>query len=529
MAAEVDNMLRVVLEGMGWDIYNKIVLLITSLGLHYVPFIAVLLKNWWETRSSQEAGIASIVEWRRNYFDVYSMMFVVIFFFIPSSSTQMSSAEMAGNLMTGNSGDYNISSQKYDVPIGWWVVFKMGNATVAQLKEWIGTGEDYLRMLETFNTAQITNDQLKVEVTRFYNECYLPTYSRWRRETHTPIPTPVEGDDMLYLGNQLFVNTAGYYKSCDPTTQANNACYGSNENMPMVMAKQLGMETEFTTKLNDGTMMQYTDTPSCYTWWTGKSDISYNGNLAGYESLRSKLIQHAVNKWLATNPNKPLGQYGSKDSLYPANEQFLMRMLKNDPPDLDAMKDEVNNSERSFWEMIKDGITTFIASMGSTILALLFEVAIQILVPFIYMLHALMIFVFIFALPVIMLFSAFRPGIVINLIIFLFGLLFLGVIWHIADLLYNNLIKIMLGGNEYSMFESMSLKETQMQLLFFIYLFFVYIYIPKYVMSMASAAGIKWQDVTDDALDASSKSQSSLGTPIKAGISRFGVKSEKTK
>lgn len=38
---------------------------------------------------------------------------------------------------------------------------------------------------------------------------------------------------------------------------------------------------------------------------------------------------------------------------------------------------------------------------------------------------------------------------------------------------------------------------------------------------MASSAGIKWQNMTDDAMEMTSKTQSSVGTPTKTGLNRL--------
>lgn len=514
--AEVTNVLRVVLEGIGWDVYNKIVMLVMGLNLHYVPFFVAMLINWWDTRRSQEAGLASIVEWRRNYTDIYAMMIVAVLFFIPNSNTQMAGNQMAGvdavNVMDNS---FQLSTTPYSVPPGWWFAFKMSNAIIAQLKEWIGTGENYRHILETFSTAKIENDSLSLEVSKFYNNCYRPVFNRWRYERKQPYPRAEDGDDLTYIGNELFQTVPGYYKSCTAAERSTDTCYGFNEKMPVEVAERHGIETNFVTEPdyeNQVPEIAYTNTPSCYTWWTGNADRSYSGFLGNeFISLKERLIIYAKDK-LMGGVLVEGGAYDRESVMNAVDDEkaelLVKRMLKNDPPTTNAMIDSSpSQNEKSLWESIKGGITDFVASVGATILALLFEITIRILVPLIYMIHALAIFAFIVALPFILLFTRFNPGAVANLIVLLFGLLFLGVIWHLADLLYNHLLGILYGGED-TAFSALSLKETKMQLLFFIFTFFVYLYLPAYVIKYASKVGVKWEDMTNDALKLSDKSQS---------------------
>jgi purine-cytosine permease-like protein len=61
-----ENYMEIVLTGLGWDFYSKLVMFVYTLNLHLLPFGIVMLKNWWDTRRSQEAGQATLVEWRRG-------------------------------------------------------------------------------------------------------------------------------------------------------------------------------------------------------------------------------------------------------------------------------------------------------------------------------------------------------------------------------------------------------------------------------------------------------------------------------
>jgi len=529
---EVDNIVRIVLEGIGWDVYSKIVMLIMGLNIHYLPFVVTMLINWWDTRRSQEAGMATLVEWRRNYTDIYSMMIVVVLFFVPNSNTQMGSHEIAGvSMATALDSNFEFSTQPYSVPPGWWAVFKLSNAVIAQMKDWIGAGENYRHIMETFTTSKIENDPLKVEVSNFYNSCYVPVFSRWRHERQQPYPTPQVGDDLTYIGNQLFQDAPGYYQSCKASDRsAGGVCYGSNEKMPIEVAERLGVQTNFQTDPNPEKRIpaiSFTDTPSCYTWWTGNSDRSYSGDLGNnFTPLKERLITYA--KELLESGNAD--QYGVESStVSDENAELLVkRMLKNDPPTTQVTIDSSPSSqgEESLWSIAKGGIVDFIGSIGAIILALIFEVTISILVPLIYMVHALAIFAFITVTPLILLFTRFSIGVVANLIVLLFGILFLSFIWHLADILYNHLLAILYGGED-STFSDLSLKETKMQLIFFIFTFFVYLYLPAYVVRFASSAGMKWEDVTNDAMSMGDKTQGASKVPVNAGLNKLQDKDSK--
>lgn len=446
-----NNYIEIFLTATGWDFYGKVVGFIYTLNLHYLPFIAVMLTNWWETRQSQEAGIASIVEWRRNYIDIYSMMFVVILFWLPNQSTTFKPNDYVQEITGGDAANtvtYNrvessfggSAQNEIPLPPGWWVYLVGLKGSLNQIIDWTSLDSSPIKLLQGFSSTKIKDDALRQEVNAFFSSCYLTTLSRYRNESRQPYPTPAENDDINFIGNDLFMSTPGYYKVC---SSGDSMCYGSAERMPYQTASTLGITTGYDPDTGTTTLP-----PSCQSWWTGEG---YFSGILPVGGLYQKLVEEAklnaggdniVEEWLINYQEMTDDMrdfYGVESTRAEREVALIKRLLRNDPPNFVNIP-EKHGDEQGVWAQAADGIQKVIGAAGAAYESAWATVLVETLIPMLPMVQALVllaVFVFMaFSLPL----GLFSVETTIKHAFFIFGVMMWSLCWHLADLINDKLL-----------------------------------------------------------------------------------------
>lgn len=455
--------MEIVLTGLGWDFYSKLVMFVYTLNLHLLPFGIVMVKNWWDTRRSQEAGQATLVEWRRNYSDIYVMMFVVLFFWIPSDQTTFNSADYIRELQSESaqdgtvyteiqeSFDHNQESQEVPLPIGWAFLINFTKGSVNQIKVWSDFQPKMTTMLQTFSSVRIKDDQLRKEVDTFFTSCYLPVQNRYRSESKTPVPVPAEDDDLTYIGNQLFLSTAGYYKACTQAQINAEQCYGAAERMPYQTADQLGI---FTGYANDIQKTIYP--PTCYSWWTGKAYRGGELEEFGPAGLRERILNYALftDKTPGSLSDQAVEMISGwfEDSETAAEIRtskqtaLIKRMLKNAPPNFVYIKEKHYGNEsieQSWMSKGIDYVQKGVGAAGAAWESMWASVLVEQVVPALPMVQSILIFVVITMSALILPLGLYSAQTVVALFFFIFTVLSWSYWWLLADMINEGLLNWM--------------------------------------------------------------------------------------
>lgn len=552
-----DNYIEVALTATGWDIYTKFFLFIYTLNLHYIPFVWVMVSNWADTRKSQEAGLASIVEWRRNYIDIYSMMIVILLFWIPNPNTTFDASEyvnaiqikMEKNQLESQEAqsESNIvlnatqQTKQYGsipIPPGLWFVTMSTKAFTNQMTEWIESLDTpHLKSLLTaFTTMKIKDSQLKAEVNDFYSSCYLPTLYRYQNETKQPLPEPDESDDLNYVGNKLFLNTPGYYLSCSSTQKSTGSCYGTAERMPYDTAEQYGLQTTFILdKPNaNGETVQFATSPSCYMWWTGNRDTNGYSMYGEYDrdGLEERLADHAAIQLASQKMLDDVGTgtlsaglsniwqwanntFGEQD----AEDVLVQRLLKSDQPNLLAKRDTPSLQNQSIGQDMWDWFQGVFATAGAGAASFTLGIVLELLKPGLLMVQAGIIMTIIMLMAVILPFASFKPGALAALVVYLMGAMLLSLWWAIAGMIDEGLVSLL--------FPSLSLgdiknpDEAINTFLFLMSVFFFYLGIPVYFGKMIAVAGFEAFEMTKGEMDGLSSAGSTGAGMASSGVKRL--------
>jgi len=500
--------LEIMLTGTAWDFYGKFAQFIYALNLHFLSFIIVMLQNWRETRQSQEAGIASIVEWRRNYFDIYTMMFVVMFFWMPSQYTTFKAAQHVQEIQNKLAGHENsfaykefksiapkISEQgEIPMPPGWFVILYGTKASINQITEWINLAHTptMTKLLTVFNSTKIEDEELRTETNEFFSACYQPTLARFQNETHEPIPKPEEEDNINYVGNNLFKSTPGYYKACTQSQANSGTCYGAAFKMPYQLANRYGIQTSFITATPNanGQYVQYANAPTCYTWWTGQADTGYSSYQR--KGLRDQLADYMASELVKDDTIRNAWTWVSNNFLNGDKDILVQKLLKTDPPSLTQDRERQYADGGSNAQGFFDWFQGIFASVGAALAGFTLSVVLETLRPGLALFQAGAIFTIIMMIAIILPIGGFKIETVVMLAIFLFTALILSLWWHIADVLNEGLISIL-----YPHLEGEEDMDVGLNtFLYIMFLFFFYIGIPGYFGKMLGMIGIEAADMT---------------------------------
>ena len=545
-----DSYLEIYLTAAAWDWYGSFVTFLRALNLHYAPFIYIMLKNWWDTRRSQDSGTAVLVEWRRNYFDVYTMMLVVILFWIPSPYTTFKASQHIQEIVAETKGiptsqiykEVEIAKSMKDsfsmaapgevpIPIGWYMLTYAAKGSINQLIESTQFTSKIKTLSQAYSSMKISDRELREETNAFYSSCYAPTLGKFQNETHQPIPVFDDPNEAAYIGNSIFINTPGYYKECTQAQEDGGQCYGSGFYMPYNVAERKGLQTIFEYTTSDGKQDYYQMTPSCYTWWTGKTDYNYPSySEAGLkERLSDEGAKSVLSEAIASGANFSDPQFGPLSGFQAVSlsaissywtwaysqagsehnkEDIIKKLLRNEPPSLIADKEAPD--DRSWLQSGADWIQGLIGGIGAGIASFSMGVVLELLKPALIMIYSATLFGAIMYSSIILLFGGFSVASIVKIIFYIAGIMLLPLWWHIASIIDEMLLQIMYPGID----SALEMDASTSTFLYLILLLIFYVAIPTKFVKMMALVG-------KDAGEISSKALTDVRVSGEKGASKF--------
>ncbi len=441
---DVTSYIELVTIALAWKMYGDIVSLIYSLNLHYIPFAWVILSNWMETKKSQDAGFAAVTALKRNEIDIYSMIIVCVLFWMPNSATSITPSEANYHFQNNEienegatieykkeflgSGQIDLNSQ-IAIPPGWWVLFKFAKGMTYQIKSWTTLDDSLSRLIIGFSSAKITDQLLKSEVNDFYTACYSRTLSA--HQSSSTLAPEVKNADISWIGNDLFVNTPGYYGVCTSSLKSKGGCLlPSPYWMPYKIAERYAVKTGSDSN-GDGLAR-----PSCKGWWAGGAGDNYG--------LKDKLVAEALsNKGDSQNY---VARYLKNNEEYSDSfkNQLIKRLLTNSPGEISYIPELSNGvDDKGLLDKALDGVQALGGAFGSQIWAAISQFMLTTLIP---MLQAIILLGMIISLAIVQVIGGFSVGTTVKFIFAFVIVISWTFWWHLAHLLNEGLLKFMYSG-----------------------------------------------------------------------------------
>ena len=218
---------------IGWQQYQNLWNLMVGTGLVFIPFIGIVLTSFIEPFESQEPKSAAVIALRRLMIKTVGALLIIEFCCVPTVPLDpkvlhfepvcVANAPVATPGHTGTTYD-----NKFEVPTGvkvpiiWYLVMAVSNGFTHAANEGLRCSPiNYQALQDQLNLSNITSPTLKKETVAFYNDCYIPAYSKYmsndittgQQTSITQAQATYGQDDLGWLGSHAFLMTSGFYDS----------------------------------------------------------------------------------------------------------------------------------------------------------------------------------------------------------------------------------------------------------------------------------------------------------------------------
>ncbi len=218
---------------IGWQQYQNLWALMTGTGIVFIPFIGIVLKCFLEPFESQEPKNAAVIALRRLMIQIVGALLVIEFCCVPIVPLNptvlhyepvcVQQAQIATPGHTGTTYDNQFKAiSGVKVPIIWYLVMAVANGfTHAATQGLPCQAINYRQLQTTLDLTSITDPQLKKETIAFYNNCYVPAYSKYmandlseaQKNQIAHYQDEYGQDDLAWIGSHAFLETLGFYNA----------------------------------------------------------------------------------------------------------------------------------------------------------------------------------------------------------------------------------------------------------------------------------------------------------------------------
>lgn len=412
---------------IGWQMYDQIWNLLTQTGIAYLPFLGLIIKNVVEPYESQESRSVSGTSLRRMEVGFISMLIFVMVGaspFMPLDAAMVSYTPVCQSGRQQTSYHPGDSSTTYDkafavptgdirVPLWWYAVLSVSAGITSAANTMVACVPDYRKMVTQVDMSQIKDPTIKQQLQQFETDCYLPARAQFLQDTKTnssdnpTIQTDVTQygqEDTEWLGSHSFQDT--YYQHLKSSQPVPGFSYDPNQ--------------DINADSNQGNPPAY-GSPDCNTWWND----SQNG-------LKTKLFG-ALPKDFFTE----FKDYFAADAKL--QDDVVKRITTNNGGGYEAA-DKINEPSDHGYSLIAESAGIVLSELEAypTIYA------ISQAAPIIQGLLLLMAFAF---LPLVLVFSGYKPSTFITGAVVIFSLFFWSYIWHLVAWTDSTLTQALFGDN----------------------------------------------------------------------------------
>ncbi len=422
----VSSYLELYLALFSWHMYGVFWDIAVDTGLAFLPFIGVLIRNFYEPARSQEAKDASGTSLRRMELDLFAIFTVIVLATQPlipinysgmnftiacnSSGTAVNTTVKAGTTGTTYDATFttaNLGGSSQRMPIWWAAVHALSNAFNNAAILGIPCSANIRMMRYTVNNTPIKEASVRRDLRLFFNDCYFPALGEYlgRQDLHN---TNIDSEDLNWLGS-------GYLMSqLYPKYRAKQRTYGFDYDQTR------DVEWDPASPPLDGK-------PTCAQWWTGQ------GHFLG-QGLRSRILDEMKPtdlSWIKTQLNTLKG-VSATDA-----ENTVIRTLVNNEK---GYFSGLSNLESYTDKGIVGSANSAAGQVGAWMESITFYPKIQMVKAASPIIQATVLMLITIVLPFIIVFSSYKISTLIFMSIVFFAVRFWTVLWAIAHWLDIHLI-----------------------------------------------------------------------------------------
>ncbi|MGY2237096.1 conjugal transfer protein TraG N-terminal domain-containing protein [Pseudomonas gingeri] len=272
MTLYANDYLEYYLTLVGWLVGNGIWEVLTDSGLFALPFMVIVLQEWFKGREKGPDGNSVLAASASIETRLWLATAVIMFAGIPfihldlgTLQFDQSRSEQCQVLQpipqdTGWGRSFTtLNGQTALVPVWWFFVHSMSKAVTGAAVAAIPCGTDLRQMrMQVYNT-RLHDPLLGQEVADFTNDCY--GYSRAKLFMNRPTLSLEQTHDINWIGSRYFREQSGYYDTYHSRSPRSEWPYDPDRDMGLAQVANGG------------------GYPTCNQWWND-----------GDKGLRSRLL-----------------------------------------------------------------------------------------------------------------------------------------------------------------------------------------------------------------------------------------------
>ena len=433
----VDSYLELFTTLYGWMFYRVLWDVLVTTGIVYLPFLVILAGNWFHSNRNNGYLHGSSESLHRIELDVFSAFFVVVLAAQPSALTTVRSSTLsytpvptinepnptpvtiASNDSTYGATGFADAESSVTTPAWWYAVMAFSSGFNHAVVEGMPRMSEIRQAVHLARLATIEIPALRSEAAAFYNDCYVPSRSKYLRDQ----PSSAFTDSILntygvndtdWIGSHMFRDLAGYYDTYRAHAPIQGWPYDPSR------------DTEYLS-----TAPPAHGRPYCKQWWESPSiglrakiNQSVDLTVSGYSGLLTVL-------GLASGSER--------------HADVLARTaLMNAPPEWTQNTLYDQNRANSGWLGVAEWLTkSLFSSTGVGITAGISSITLTVLLQLLPMVQALILMCIYALLPLYLVFSRYSIAGVIAVSFVIFSVKFWTVLWFMAQWVDQNLITAM--------------------------------------------------------------------------------------
>lgn len=415
-----DSYLEFFLVFLGWLISNSLWEVITSTGLFVLPLVLKVVSVWLKVRTEgDDEGNKGTLALPRIEQVLYVAFVVMLFCAMPFKEVDISTMKFDRSRSTAcgvnvpqpdESGygelltDFNGQTAK--VPMWWYLVHNLAKGVTHAAIASIPCGTQLRQLRFEVQHTQLVDPVIRQEVQEFASQCYAKAYFKLK-STHNQL-TDATINSVGWIGSGYFLNTAGYYDYYTSTSPRSPWPYSERRDSGYPDVDRGGY-------------------PDCKNWW----------NATGI-GLKARLF--------AAYDTRTVNRMKSRDSTH--WEENLLRWLVSPQNILMSAGGEsyLSGNQRGTSSNIDTGFKQLVSGLGALSAQSTQLPAFDALRQALPMVHGILMMAMVICIPLVMLFGAYDPKVVVTLTFALFAMIFVTFWWELASWLDDRLIEIVYTG-----------------------------------------------------------------------------------
>lgn len=486
----------------GWILNNSLWNILLSTGLFVLPLVFKVLGIWLKVREEgADEGNKGLLALPRVEHAIYVSFCVMLFCCVPLLPVDISTlkfdssrAKQCGvNLPSPQNSGYQGLNNDFDgktaaVPVWWYLLHMISKGTTQAMIASIPCGNQLRQLRFEVQNTKIRDPIVLQEVQDFADQCYSRAYFKLKNSHQQLSDATING--IGWIGSRYFLTTAGYYDHYTSAEPRSQWAYERNRDGGYPDVSRGGY-------------------PTCKQWWSD-----------GTHGLKNRVLQN-------------LNGYTKKvlHFLYPQEqwEEMALRWLVS-PRNvgLSGSGETYAVSGNDSSSGLAGNITRLISSIGLGLKQTEALSGFDALKQALPMIQALLEMMIIVVIPLLMMFSAYEPKIVVTISFALFALIFITFWWELADwlddrlitLIYDNMAEqgIINSSVPFAGFFSSTVDGWMMSLV----LGMMYVIFPMFWLTMLSWIGVRIGDIARGITDGGKMPQAAgeSGGKITVGVAK---------